>query len=120
MAGRRLPAGASAIASVALAAGLRASEAGVGGDPASLQAARVHARCVVAMQQDRCIAAGEGAAVTMALPAPAVVFVAGAGPVPGDIYLDLVRAGDRMCEAVRAACTRAPQGPVCRTASTLW
>jgi hypothetical protein len=110
----------AAVAAAGLSAGLRASEAGAGGEAADRQAARVYARCVAAMAQDRCIAAGRSAAMTLALPTPSVVFVAGTGPVPGDVYLDLVRAGDRMCEVVRTACARAPRGPVCHTASSLW
>ncbi|TWO72406.1 hypothetical protein FN976_06805 [Caenimonas sedimenti] len=107
-------------ASAVVALGLRTSQAAapVLEDPAAL---RAYARCQRAMAESTCVATG-ASAQTQASSAPeaAVVFVAGAGAVPGDVYRQLVRADGRMCDLVRAACALQPQGSVCTTAAKLW
>lgn len=105
-------------AAVLVAAGVRTSDAAMStSDPL---AQRAYARCARAMAESTCVAATPGAQAADTGPVASVVFVAGAGPVPGDVYRQLVRADARMCEMVRAACVREPGGRVCRTALKLW
>jgi hypothetical protein len=105
-------------AAVGVATGVRTSDAATAPDDPVAQ--RAYARCARAMAESTCVAASPGAQAADAGPLAPVVFVAGAGPVPGDVYRQLVRADARMCDLVRFACAREPGGPVCRTALKLW
>jgi hypothetical protein len=80
--------------------------------------AQLHARCVDDMVRQVCrVMSGPEAA---AVPADAVVFVAGLGPVQAQVYNELRASGDGMCRTVSARCTEDWDGPPCRTARSLY
>ncbi|UUX94075.1 hypothetical protein [Aquabacterium sp. J223] len=83
------------------------------GRDAALQ--RLQAACSQAMLQNNCrVMTGAPAA------GASVVFIAGVGPVDGQVYEQLRASGDAMCGTVRQACERDWDGGQCRTARAMF
>ncbi|HMC16112.1 MAG TPA: hypothetical protein VKI18_10800 [Albitalea sp.] len=81
--------------------------------------ARVYAACVAAMVQSTCSVQNDRSRRAAARPGE-VVFVAGVGAIDAAGYRQLQAYGASMCSHVRQACTTAPNGAQCRTATRLW